>query len=1221
MGDSNGNDDISNMTQGAFEVTKEQLASGEVTFALNNNQQEINFYQTIGTDEVPTILSNGHKRVYAQGQVKCNGVKYGEATYSNLAPNNIDQHNFVDGVCVVCGATEGEAELPMDEDGYYAVATAIQFKQFCDLVNEKNMTEAKVRLYDDIDLTDEKYSKTRLSTFAGEFDGQGHVITTAWNLPGAAGLVAALKGEVHDVIMRGTMINSQSYMGGIAGSTISARIRNCVVETEITSIYNGHNGNVEGGGFVGRNEGNNTLIENCVFTGKLIQGENENANLSACAGIQGNNRGSTIIRNCIVAGSVEATNTDAAVFARDGQATVTNSYYINDFPGGNAGYGTKMTPEELSTGALAYTLNGGDINPATVVWRQNTYEYEPSIPMPTGGDQFGIVYRLNDGRYMGVYDDESMKTFQYAFQAQEENYMENVVANAEVIDEYLPHIEELVAVDNYKKFWTEYVSFNDKKKALEANIAAYAEFFAQAAEARQYLEDNQLAGEAAGVLSSYVNDKVNPNDQFKNGSASYIEENLQLGTDAVRNEIDFLKALWGKAIGDGYVAGTDITLLLTNGDFSNGWNGWGGNGGTNTASSLKPAVREAWNGTLDRYQMITGLKNGIYELDLNGLFRAAGNDHNTSYAAYLYAYSGDSKNWVPFMGISEDALPASAAANYENCYIVNVNNSPYDNEFQFTDEGEFFYVPNSVDGASYAFKGGRYQNRILVNVTDGSLHVGVYVPGTGAERDWAPFGGTKLIYQGELDSETANESLDAVLAGQAARAQTLIDFQPQVDQYVAYTGFSKVEKDELQACINDWNGATTAAAKYALVERFSKVFQSIEDTKKAYRYMVSTANTILEAVGNLTDAGAISQQEAVDIANAIDAINGGFESGAYTAEEARNLSALEGLVPRQDANGVYQVGTLTEFAMFSGFARSNTGLNAKQTADIEGVTNNMSLIDYTGTYDGDFHTITVNINAEQEYAGLFRSTKGSALIKNLIVKGTLNTGAKYAGGIVGGANDNTTIQNCESYVVINSTVDGDGTHGGIIGLVGGSGTIKVNNTLFAGAINGEKTTCCAGISGWNNSALSVNNCLLIGEVNTLTDGCSTWSRNSGSLTATNSYYKEDFMEVDDYGKGTKVTDAQLKSGEITFKLNGEKQGEGVAWYQNVSAGAYPTIVPNNDFIVYQQADGTFSNTPTAIESIDADKDAEAVIYDLTGRRVDKARKGLYIINGKKVLVK
>ena len=253
---------------------------------------------------------------------------------------------------------------------------------------------------------------------------------------------------------------------------------------------------------------------------------------------------------------------------------MTNSYYVDasTFPGGTAGYGTQISQEELNTGGLTYTLNGGNINPATVVWRQNTYEYEPSVPMPTGGDKFGIVYRLNDGRYMGVYDNESMSTFQYAFQAQETDYMENVMANAEVIDEYMPHIDELMEITDYKEFWYAYVEFNAKKQALVDNVNAYAEYFEQVEEARQYLIDNELTGENAGVLDTYVNSDVNPGEQFANGSASYIQENLQLGTEAVRNEIDFLNNLRGNAIKEGYQPGTDITLLLTNGDFRNRFN-------------------------------------------------------------------------------------------------------------------------------------------------------------------------------------------------------------------------------------------------------------------------------------------------------------------------------------------------------------------------------------------------------------------------------------------------------------------------------------------------------------------------------------------------------------------------------------------------------------------------------------------------------------------------
>lgn len=47
----------------------------------------------------------------------------------------------------------------------------------------------------------------------------------------------------------------------------------------------------------------------------------------------------------------------------------------------------------------------------------------------------------------------------------------------------------------------------------------------------------------------------------------------------------------------------------------------------------------------------------------------------------------------------------------------------------------------------------------------------------------------------------------------------------------------------------------------------------------------------------------------------------------------------------------------------------------------------------------------------------------------------------------------------------------------------------------------------------------------------------------------------------------------------------------------------------------------FNGSTTGIEQIEAGADAKNVIYDLSGRRVNKAAKGIYILNGKKVLVK
>ena len=1228
-------------------ITSEQVQSGELTFRLNGNQGNVVFYQTIGTDKMPVISPNGHKQVFGKGSISCSGELKGNNSFSNNAPNEMDPHDFVDGKCTVCGALSSEAVLTMDPDGYYMISNQYLMQKAIDMVNAGD-NAVNFRLYADIDFTDEAYKLSSFSTFSGIFDGQYHTLTLNMQ-KASASLFGTLNGTCRNLIVTGKMVNTGEYAGVITATPGNCTIENVVSDVEFHGHYTGTNGASCMGGFIGNGGERTVNLVNCIFTGKFVQDKVENSPYTAdpdndwydfcqIGGLMGKaSSGANNIRNCIVAGEApeyhgpchpqsgnrggsthEFEEGSSFVGVKRGNANVTNIYATVDYTG-DLQWGKMLSPEQGASGELCYIMNGGAWDEP--VWRQNIGEDEYPMPIPTRG----IVYKLEaDGTYMDVHDVPSMEAFQPLMQNDENAWFSDIVANEQELAGFEELVEAAATAKTVEEFKVAYKVMKEKRAAITENVTAYADYIAQAEEFKAYLEENALEGEDADKLKSYLNDDVDPNEVFPNGSYSYVVGNTTLTTQGIKDEKEFLSALFRKALGNGYQPGSDITILLTNGDFSNGWTGWGGNGGTGTASSLKPAVREAWNGTMDRYQKLTGLKNGIYELKLNGLFRPANNDHSTNYAAYLYAYGAEDQNWVPFMAISEDPIPVSEAVNQENSYIANVGTHPYDNEFQFVEDGELFYVPNSVDGASYAFKGNRYENRILVNVTDGTLNVGVYVPGTGASADWAPFGGTKLIYQGEFDSETATASFDRVLEGMIARAETLIAYEANATDPNAFAGFSQAEKDGLQACINDVSAATTNAEKNALVVRFSNLFKQIKNTKDAYKYMVQMANLYMEAIGNLSEASAISQDDLNKFMNAYDATIGGFESGAYTADEARALKAFEGLglIPTQDADGFYQIGTIAEFAMFAELVRGvNNGLNAKQTADIEGINFGMGITDFSGTYDGGFHTLTMNIDTDQEWAAPFRGTKGNALIKNLITRGTINTSYMGAGGIVGSAGGNTRIENCESYVVINTTKEGDATEGGIIGRsVGGS--VTVTNVLFAGSISGEKANCCAGISGWISSGtLVLNNVLMIGDINVGEEGSATFARNTGSCTLNNCYYKEGAMEIQDHTKGTKVTADQLKSGEIAYLLNGEKQGEGVAWYQNVGVDANPTIVPNKDYIVYMQENGTFSNEPTAIESIAAEKDANNVIYDLTGRRVEKARKGLYIINGKKVLVK
>ena len=147
----------------------------------------------------------------------------------------------------------------------------------------------------------------------------------------------------------------------------------------------------------------------------------------------------------------------------------------------------------------------------------------------------------------------------------------------------------------------------------------------------------------------------------------------------------------------------------------------------------------------------------------------------------------------------------------------------------------------------------------------------------------------------------------------------------------------------------------------------------------------------------------------------------------------------------------------------------------KLTADITVTT--MRTKTFKGTFDGGGHTLTFNYTATGDNAAPFAYITG-ATIKNLRVAGTINSGYKFAAGIVAISNGGT-ITNCQSSVTINSTndtgKDRDGTHGGLVAYQG-SGTLTINNCLFDGELLGASTSGCGGFVGWvaNSSGYQTN---------------------------------------------------------------------------------------------------------------------------------------------------
>ena len=171
--------------------------------------------------------------------------------------------------------------------------------------------------------------------------------------------------------------------------------------------------------------------------------------------------------------------------------------------------------------------------------------------------------------------------------------------------------------------------------------------------------------------------------------------------------------------------------------------------------------------------------------------------------------------------------------------------------------------------------------------------------------------------------------------------------------------------------------------------------------------------------------------------------------------------------------------------------------------------NNSNYYPYKGTFDGQGHTLTFNFEtivspgddvANSLYPAPFRFVSSGAVIKNLRVEGTIKTSQKFAGGIVGRAEGKVTITNCISNITIDSSVSGDGTHGGLVGYSSNSfdNYLKIGDCLFNGKLLGSNTNNCGGFEGGGYKCYIYSSLFTPSQVTISTSGSATFSRATNS---------------------------------------------------------------------------------------------------------------------------
>ena len=186
---------------------------------------------------------------------------------------------------------------------------------------------------------------------------------------------------------------------------------------------------------------------------------------------------------------------------------------------------------------------------------------------------------------------------------------------------------------------------------------------------------------------------------------------------------------------------------------------------------------------------------------------------------------------------------------------------------------------------------------------------------------------------------------------------------------------------------------------------------------------------------------------------------------------------------------------------------------------------------FNGIFDGGGYTLTLDYSATADYAAPFRFVD-DATIRNLTVTGTIVSSKQFAAGLVGQAAGIVNIDHCRSSVTINSSIGGDGTNGGFVGVIH-DGETSIHGSLFDGRLLGLLADRNGGFVGWasNGDSLTIQNSIFDPSQVTMV-GEKTFARCSSDEhpTITNCFYTETFGGVQGkriYKNQQEVTDNGL----------------------------------------------------------------------------------------------
>ena len=403
------------------------------------------------------------------------------------------------------------------------------------------------------------------------------------------------------------------------------------------------------------------------------------------------------------------------------------------------------------------------------------------------------------------------------------------------------------------------------KIAVDENIAIWATYIELATQAKQLLKDDN-SKDAAIDLKEYL--QYTYQQYFDNGN---------LSTEEVKAEIASLEDLFeeAKTITP---AGTDVTSMIVNPDFSKGWESWSHSGtGGNIEAKAAAKCAEAWNSAnFDIHQDIMNVPVGVYEVKVQGFYR-----YLRAKNAWDEYFNSDGTKKTE--GISEYITNTPAKI------YINENTNPMANVFDYSVTPEYaaahwtkgdYYTdpngkkcyPNNMTDAGEAFDRGEYETSAIGLVTKKGdiLRIGMKGNSNQGGDSWAIFTRFKLIYQG-YNTKVLEPALKNAI-NTVNNNDLLIgsDIIAEINKTVK-DGNEAIKKKEGKKMFN------TLATIYALKDKISDseaIFKNLKSKLEAFKKVVSNKS------------GSANQSAVTDANNLITEITNAINNKTYTNAQA-----------------------------------------------------------------------------------------------------------------------------------------------------------------------------------------------------------------------------------------------------------------------------------------------------------------------------------------------